>query len=125
MHKKENWKRRRVCGVRLLFLLIGVALVVIIATVAGAVDGPQSKDNGNAVTDSTVSSSPAPTNTSISDGVCNQPSDPYFTNSILYSIMTELEDGKELRFEGAKAHNGTPVDAVFLGKPLWNDSYQR
>lgn len=44
--KKDDWKRRRVCGVPLLFLLIGVVvLLAVIAAVVGGVVGSRKKSN--------------------------------------------------------------------------------
>lgn len=41
---KENWKRRRVCGVPMLFLLVGLVVVVaVIAAVVGGIVGSKSK----------------------------------------------------------------------------------
>ena len=44
---KENWKKRRLCGIPLLFLLVGlvVVLVVIGTVVGGVVATRQRKDN--------------------------------------------------------------------------------
>lgn len=120
---KEAWKGRRVCGVSLLFLLIGGALVVVIAAVVGGVVGSRSKD-ARSPADATVSASPPATNTSLPAAVSTQPSDPWFTKAVPYSIWTESEDGAQSRFEGPKAHNRTPDDAVFLGSPVPGNSSQ-
>lgn len=46
---KEDWKRKRVCGIPLLFLFIGLLVVVaVIAAVVGGVLGSQSKSNNTA-----------------------------------------------------------------------------
>lgn len=90
-------------------------LVVVIAAVVGGVVGSRSK--GKAAVQSTASETPTATNTSFPDATVTLPSNSYFNNSVLYSIITDTE-GKnptQLKFEGAKAHNRTPDDDVFLG----------
>lgn len=133
--KEGGWRRRRVCGVPLLFWAVALALVVVVAAVVGGVMGSRAQPSGTAMVDSTAAAStssgastgsvittvPVATPTSTSN-----PSDPFFTGSVLCSVFTQSQsDARGRRFlESATPHNRTPSDGVFIGSMIGNLSLE-
>lgn len=127
--KKENWKRKRVCGIPLLFLVIGLVVVLAaIGAIVGGVVGSQKKNDPKPEPSTTTALGPVPSERpNNTKKVSNQTSNLYFNNTeyypILYHFIIDV-DGQERKLEDSLAHGRTPDDGVFLG-PTINNGYQQ
>lgn len=129
--KKENWKRKRVCGIPLLFLVIGLVVVLAaIGAIVGGVVGSRKKNDTKPEATPTVAESgtriagPKPGNTK---AVTTQTSQAYFNSTpyypIEYHFLVDLK-GIQHRLEDSIPHGRTPDDGVFVGK-VENNGYQQ